>query len=300
MCSVEAIQFDCNFGMIRPWAVVTIRYGCDAAVINTCLPTLESVTGDHQTGRSNEDVRYLRIYHQYLPFITEGIGIVFRRLDSLMIHTSSLLSISANDLLPFPRLWYLDLHGNFLTSIGGDLFKYTPNLRFVSFGYNCIEHIGHNLVTNLTSLTFLHFESNVCIGRSASIRDEVLSLAPELSILCPPLEMTVSVTQAEIPETTTEITKCFCDEEINKLLQLNRALRVQVGVLQMTNVEQNKRIEQQSDENQQQTKEIDQQSKEIVKLQQSSEQQLQIIRQLQHDNEQLAQKNAALKKYCWT
>lgn len=211
--------------------VVGNRYTCDATVINSGSGILESITGVHETEKNNDDVGQLYINQQYLTSIPEGIAEFFKYLDVIWIHYSSLMSISANDLRPFPRLLFIRLWGNQLMSIDGDLFKYTPQLRFVSFYLNRIEHIGHNLVTNLGNLTSLYFNQNVCINQSAVTRAQVLSLAPQLSVLCPPLDVTV--TEAT---TTTEIIldQCLCDEEI-------RSLGNQVD-------SQNKKIEQQSEE----------------------------------------------------
>lgn len=182
-CSGKAIQFDCNFEMSSPSSLGD-RYACIANVINSGSPTLESVIGVHQAGKSNDDVEWLRIAHQNLTSVPGGIVEFFKNLDTLWIEASSLMSISANDLRPFPRLIHLDLLANKLTSIDGDLFKYTPNLLWVYFDSNQIQHIGHDLVTSLSDLTVLFFQNNLCINQNALNREEVLGLAPKLSVLC--------------------------------------------------------------------------------------------------------------------
>lgn len=199
---------------------------------------------------------------QHLPFVPEELSEFFRNLDALWIDRSSLISISANDLRPFPRLVFLQLDDNQLTSLDGDLFAHTPNLQGMSFQWNKIEHIGHDLVTNLNNLTILLLQYNVCVDAWATTRAEVLSLGARLSDLCPPLDDTT--TEAT---TTTEITsgQCLCDEEIEEVRELNLALGVQVDSLLALNVDQNSRIEQQSIE----------------------------IEQLQRSNEQLIEENAA-------
>lgn len=54
--------------MITPWqSVVPVRYGCEHRVINSGSASLEIVTGVHQAGKSNNDVKYLNILEQDLP-----------------------------------------------------------------------------------------------------------------------------------------------------------------------------------------------------------------------------------------
>lgn len=266
---VKAIQFDCNFGFFSPW--IGPRYTCHATVINSSSSALESVTGVHETGRSDDDVEYLYIRNQNLPFIPEGIANFFRNLDSLAISETSLMSISANDLRPFPRLLFIYLYGQQLTSIDGDLFTYTPHLQQVHFNFNLIQHIGHDLVTGLNNLTILYLQGNVCIDQVAGNRADVLSLGPRLSVFCPPLNIqtTEATTTTEITTTTDKnIDQCMCDGEIEELHELNRDLRIHVNNLQESNTDQNRKIEQQSEE----------------------------IEQLQLSNEQLIQVNAAFEK----
>lgn len=260
-CSVQAIHFDCTFLTLTP--IVGTRYSCLAEVINSGSSSLDNVTGIHDTGRSNDDVGFLLILDQNVPFVPEGIAEFFKNLDVLVIDSSSLMTISANDLRPFPGLLYLQLYDNQLASLDGDLFTHTPQLQAVFFSQNRIEHIGHDLVTNLNNLTTLFFTNNICINTFANTRALVISLAPFLSVLCPPLDVTT--TEAT---TTTEITsgQCLCDEEVGEIRELNLALGIQVENLQASNVEQNNRIEQQSIE----------------------------IEQLQGSNEQLIEEIAAL------
>lgn len=234
-CSVEAVHFDCNFGMhaARPTGT---RYTCEATVINSGSASLDRVTGIHQTWKSNNDVRQLRIHNQYLTFVPKGIAEFFKNLDALYIVASSLTTISSKDLRPFPRLLSIDLWTNQLSSIDGDLFIYTPYLQWVSFAANRIEHIGHDLVTSLKDLYFLHFYDNACIHRGAENRSEVLKLSQQLSILCPSL----------VEATTTDryYDQCLCDEEIGELRELNSALGTQVDSLQVSSIEQNREIKQ--------------------------------------------------------
>lgn len=212
-CSVQAIQFNCNFVELFDHSFLGNRYACEAEVTNSGSTTLESVTGDHEIGKTIDDVKYLHIASQDMPFVPEGITEVFINLDALAIEVSCLTSISANDLRPFSGLFFLSFFFNELTSIDGDLFIHTPNLEYVSFDYNEIQHIGCDLVNHLNSLAVLYFHKNVCIDQRAENRDEVLSLGPQLSVICPPLETTTEETTEETTTTTTEKTTTTTTEE---------------------------------------------------------------------------------------
>lgn len=220
-CSVKAIEFRCVFTINVPATGYEERYSCIPTVINrTESSSLENVTGNHLPEKSNDDVQGLWISTQKLPFLPGGIADFFKNLDALTIQVSSLMSISANDLRPFPRLVILYLHQNKLTSLDGDLFKYTPQLKYVYLHYNQILHIGHDLVTNLNSLTRLFFQQNICIDRYAETRSAVILLGAQLSVLCPPLNVTTTTLRTT---TTGNIDdKCLCEEEIEELRVLNQ------------------------------------------------------------------------------
>lgn len=238
-CSVKAIQFDCTFAIYLSYPL-GYRYCCDAVVFNGGSASLERVTGNHHPGKTNDDVVCLglRIRDQHVKFVPQGIADFFKNLDTLRIYYSNVMSISASDLRPFPRLVNFQLEGNNLTSLDGDLFKYNLHLQIVSFSKNQIQQIGHDLVNNLNSLTELRFAENPCINQQAYDRAAVLKLAPQLSVLCPPLDA-----NQKIKEQAEKIQRQ--DAEIEQIKHSNERL---------------------SEENQQQSEKIDQQNRVIEKL----------------------------------
>lgn len=276
--TTEAVQLNCDF---RYYTVPLIGslYTCQATVIWSQSATLEIVTGNHQGGRTHDNVEYIYIPNQNMPVIPQGIGAVFKNIRSLRFDNNNMLSISAADMQQFPKVEIFYVYDNKLTSIDGDMFLFTPLLRQFGLSDNQVQHIGHNLVTNLNSLQTFFVERNICINRSARNRADVLALGPQLSVICPPLvTSTVSTTTATtttMPSTTTTIppttnpatttttelpiVQCSCLDEIDEL----RA------------------------ENQRQNYEIDQQN---VKIQEQNF----IIEQLQKSNENLQLSNDQL------
>lgn len=180
-------------------------YTCTATVTDLKNLGLEKVVGDHQDGKSNDDVEFLKVDDQNLPFIPEGIAGFFKNLKALKVYNSNLMSISGKDLKQFPQLILLDLYwsGN-LETLDGDLFSFTPLLQHVDFGRNLIQHIGEDLLTNSPNLTYIDLVRNGCVDRLAPTRSKVLELSAQLPLLCP------------LPQ------KCSCDEEIDNLRAENR------------------------------------------------------------------------------
>lgn len=202
-------------------------YTCNPVVTLTSSTTLQNVTGDHETGYGNDDVESLWLTGLNLPFFPDGIANIFKNLRVIEFWGDNIHTISAQDLQPFPQLVRFVLIGNNFTTLNGNLFMHNPLLEWVGLGSNRIQHIGHNLVADLDDLQFLGLIGNICVNENAETREEVLVLAQQLPVLCPPL----------VEQTTTEqpIEQCPCDEEIDELRQENRALRQE-------NQEQNKRI----------------------------------------------------------
>lgn len=243
-------------------------YQCDATITLTASKALESVTGDHDTGKSNDDVEYLTIKDQYMTFFPEGLLVFFKILQAMSVYNTQLLSLGAKDLQPIPGLLHLAVQRNNLTSIDADLFSFTPLVRLFAADANQIEHIGHNLIANTNELAYLFFGNNVCINQNAQGRSEVLALAPTLSVLCPPLDDTTTQTPTTvtIPSTTAFPTTTIDNtmdvyEKIEELRASNHALGDQIDSLQESNSKQVEEIE----ELQQSVSEFDERMLEIEK-----------------------------------
>lgn len=157
------------------------------------LTYLNNVIEVHLSGYTNDNVSYLLIMNQNVPFIPRGITNLFKNLRAIDHASSQLASISAIDLQQFPRLEYLGLFRNDLLSLDGDLFIFNPLLKVLSFTENRIRNIGYDLLTSLNDLEYLSLSNNFCINQRAETRAAVIELIAQLPILCPPLDATTSV-----------------------------------------------------------------------------------------------------------
>jgi short-subunit dehydrogenase involved in D-alanine esterification of teichoic acids len=90
----------------------------------------------------------------------------------------------------------------------------------------------------LDLLHWIDFWSNPCISAWASNREEVLALAPQLSVMCPPLVTTTSTVATTTEDDQCDL-RCSLNEETEDLQQrmnlqdeINSELREQIAELQ--------------------------------------------------------------------
>lgn len=160
-------------------------YACRPNVVNGTDVYIRQVEGNHLEGKSYFDVEALTIYYQNLPTFPKNIAELFPNLKDLECQSSKMMSISAEDLRPFPNLLALLLFGNNLVSIDSDLFRFTPKIQHISFDKNLIEHVGEGLLTGLDNLSRAGFENNTCIHFMAYSQNQVPELVKKLE-KCPP------------------------------------------------------------------------------------------------------------------
>lgn len=231
--TTDAVQFDCDFDFTMT-SIVGTRYTCTAMLNLSGSETVESVTGEHQPGGyMNDDVEFLSISDQEVPFFPKGIMNFFKNLKALRYWKTNMLSISAEDLQPFPQLEYLIMYGNNFTFLDGHLFSFTQLLRYIDLGFNQIQNIGHGLLTNLNHLDILFLHTNVCIDRNVYSHAEVVGLASQLPEMCPPLDVTT-----ELP-----IEPCPCYDVIVELFEDIQQQNVKIEQLQQTNRAFEKRLQ---------------------------------------------------------
>lgn len=190
----SAVEFDCRFGIAE--IVGEMFYTCFPEVTNDGESNLlETVESEHQPGKSNDDVECLAVLMQVLTFFPGNIDGFFRNLKILEFFNTNLLSISSEDLEPFPSLFVFAASSNKLTSIDGNLFKHNPKLKFISLACNQIQEVGFDLLKDLKDLKEFLFKNNPCIDVNSYGRTEILNLNEKLKILCPPIRLSTKSQQ---------------------------------------------------------------------------------------------------------
>jgi Leucine-rich repeat (LRR) protein len=180
----QAVIFDCQFHFDIDWTFVGHVYTCEPKITHK-ISKLE-VKGTHKEGKNNSHVEGLAIYAEPLVEIPEGIETFFPNLKGFVLFSTSISSISSDD-LKFINLNFLQIYESRITTLEGNLFVNNRDLQFISFYSNQIEHVGHDLLTGLDNLKTVYFSNNPCINKDATTREAIEELNLQLPISCPPL-----------------------------------------------------------------------------------------------------------------
>lgn len=163
------------------------EYYCSASVSSSVdEQTLKNVTGILKGNLTNFDVSKLAVYSQFIFYqIPKGIEKFFPRLTNLDFFDGNLITVSSNDLKPFPKLTSLSLSRQRIIILDSSLFKYTLNLKFIKISENPIQHVGKDLLKSLKMLTEINFLHNTCFSKVAFNQSEFEELETGLREQCP-------------------------------------------------------------------------------------------------------------------
>lgn len=177
----------------------------DELTVGKSETTVESVHGGHFDFKSNKDVQglYVQMEATKMLHFPKGIEKFFPNILAIEWYAGNLVSITAEDLKPFPELKALGLANNWITSLDGDLFKYTPSLRYISFYNNQVTTVGLGLLSGLRDLTSAYFVNNRCIDAIARTSTEVKDVVQKLEAQCAPLTTPAPPTTPVPIKTTT-------------------------------------------------------------------------------------------------
>lgn len=186
-------------------------YGCVLTQLRIKSKLLvRNVTGTHLDGRSNDDVRTLKIIGggiiassggsansskvlSFCEIIPAGIGSIFPNIEALTVWRSNLKSVSSVDLQQFGNLREIWLFVNELEYLESKLFQYNPNVQVVSFNGNSIKFIGESFFDFLPNLQQAFFHYNRCVDGYATDDTKLISLKNEIKEKCSVNETTESV-----------------------------------------------------------------------------------------------------------
>lgn len=146
--------------------------------------TIVKASGNHEHGRSNNDVEQVFIHGKELTFIPNGFGDLYPNLDLFFIGQSKLKHVTrknfedmnkvTNLFLGFNELEYLPedsfwnlvnleqffVDNNKIKSLHRNLFINMPKLQQVFAFSNRIEHLDADLFRNNPKLTRVHMNDN--------------------------------------------------------------------------------------------------------------------------------------------
>lgn len=180
---ITAIDITCAFSKNG------LGYLCDATNIEITSRndrTIKSISGNHQPGMSNEDVRFFRTNGKTVNFMPRNLESFFPQLEVIQIMNSKLGIVTMDDFKPFganlKKVWF---NGNLISIVDADLFKHNPNLEFIAFFHTKVKHVENGAFDHLKKLTTLHFEANLCHNANAvNNRAGVLGLIEKIQEKC--------------------------------------------------------------------------------------------------------------------
>lgn len=181
----QQVVIDCEFVLLPPSFTSSNLYTCNSFFLNIqALSRVISVTGTHDEGKSNLDVKRLQITNKNVFYIPKGIEKFFPNLEMIFIYHAGLKEISSADLSPFPNLINVDFYFNEIENLPADLFSKNAKIEYIDFGQNKFSKVRKDLLKPLTNLKRAGFQKNVCINAFAQFSAGILALQNELNKLC--------------------------------------------------------------------------------------------------------------------
>lgn len=221
---VHGMIIQCYFNIGNLDNILIDVYYCQASIVSSENPSsVTEIRGQHLSGKSNDDVKYVYIYGSPST-IPSGIGNFFPNLQGFLWDESNLTSLKAEDLQQFPNLISLYVRNQAIESLDGDVFKFTPKLKSINLSYNKLQNVGLGLLSDLPELQQVNLRSNICVNIQADNAQQIQALKEELPTKCPPLITSTEQPTTTISTTTTSTTtenvcevRCSINEEVEEL-----------------------------------------------------------------------------------
>lgn len=198
--AAASVILDCTYS-VKSWFPIGNVYTCDAGVVNNSgTRNVAEVSQNHDKEMTEWDVKALRVVNQRIDFFPENIDLFFLNLEAIYFAYVPIISISEEDLKPFPLLRYFGIEFSLIATIKGDIFMHSPELQLVSFFGNKITNVGPGIFDHCPKLAFAYFQNNLCIDEyNENDATAIENIVEELAFRCPPT--------AKIDETAAGIQK---------------------------------------------------------------------------------------------
>ncbi|KAG5679609.1 hypothetical protein PVAND_009169 [Polypedilum vanderplanki] len=180
----NSVTIECKYQMQRWWGTNS-EYQCyieGRELFGEDRVFIEKAEGDHEDGKTNDDVKYLDIYNTNLKYFPRNLENIFKNLELIFIWDSKLIELTSEDLRPFTKLKYFKIEGNPIEIISEDLFIHNPNIEILDIYYNKISHIDRKALSHLNKMRYFRFDGNVCKlnRKQAETKSEVLEMIKEI------------------------------------------------------------------------------------------------------------------------
>lgn len=168
------MKLQCEFDYSCRLKNVSCRYICEVVDVTKKSEKhkLEVITREHVPGKTNADVKILRIRMKPLKVIPKGLFQMFPNLRMVTIVDCGIKAISREDLVGLESLEFLNLSRNKIKSLPDDLFADTKNLREIYFDNNRIEFMSSKIFAPIEgTLKKAVFAGNARIKETFDQRD---------------------------------------------------------------------------------------------------------------------------------
>lgn len=134
------------------------EYACLLENIEALNPSQNIIiSGNHLTGRSNDDVEVVVVHDSNTPFMIQQIFSTFPNIIELEYGNCGLQSINISMTV---QLLYLDLYLNNITRIANGSFLRQGSLYVANLDYNNIQIIDEDAFEEIVSLTTMSLNGN--------------------------------------------------------------------------------------------------------------------------------------------
>ena len=137
------------------------RYSCVIDFVRNFDDAVETtIGGTHQSGRSDDDVVYLRIINCNISRIVTEFFTQFRNLQILHIVNGGLREIQVNAFNGANNIQTVEFSSNDLRVINEHSFNGLPSLNWLQLDGNNVVHVNENAFTSLEQLSVLLLDFN--------------------------------------------------------------------------------------------------------------------------------------------
>jgi Leucine rich repeat len=184
--AVHSIVLNCKFENVVWGAYTGPQYTC--VLLNEISvqhgDKVTGITGQHQSGKSNADVKGFYSEGKIVNFIPQNIEKFFPNIIALTCGNGNITEVNEEDFKPFLNLRVLGLWDNKIEVLEEHLFRGNPVLGEISFSNNKLRHISVNTFSILKPLTYLYLDHNPCISANAVTQATVPALINDARRQC--------------------------------------------------------------------------------------------------------------------
>jgi len=160
----QQLELHCDFKVETTY--LATNYGCVVKSLTTTFKDrkISKIVGNHQTGKSQNDVKLLFAKFQNIPYLPHNLGEFFPNLETLYIMRSNIQHLIIGDLDGLNKLTHFDVSHNPVELIERDYFKNHTKLTKFSF-YDChLKKIEKGAFDSQNSIELMDLSYNDCIS----------------------------------------------------------------------------------------------------------------------------------------